>query len=170
MNLIRNCDVDDLIALQEISYRTYNDTFEHLNTSSNMKAYFEKAFNYNQLRDELLNRNSNFYFLFTEGELAGYLKINEYQVQTDIYDPKSLELERIYVKKAFQGNGLGRTLMDKAIEVAIDREKSYIWLGVWEKNVKAIQFYQDNGFYKIGKHSFFMGEEKQTDYIMKKDF
>lgn len=169
MNFVRNCNVDDLIALQEISYRTCHDTFAHLNTSSNMKAYLEKAFNYNQLRNELLNHNANFYFLYSEGELAGYLKINEYQVQTDIYDPKSIELERIYVKKAFQGKGLGRTLMDKATEVAIDRAKSYIWLGVWEKNDRAIQFYQDNGFYKTGEHSFFMGEEKQTDYIMKKD-
>lgn len=84
-------------------------------------------------------------------------------------DPNSIELEKIYVKGIFQGKGLGCMLMDKTIEVARVREKSYIWLGVWEKNDKALQFYKNNGFYEIGKHSFIIGEENQTDYIMRKD-
>jgi len=49
------------------------------------------------------------------------------------------------------------------------RKKSYVWLGVWEKNDKAILFYRKNGFYEVGTHFFFMGEEKQTDFIMRKD-
>lgn len=166
---IRECSLDDLFILRELSYKTYDDTFRHMNSPSNMRAYLEKAFDISKLQDELSNKDSSFYFLYADEELAGYLKLNEYKAQTDICDPKSIEIERIYVKKEFQGKGLGRTLMNKAIDVAWTRKKLYIWLGVWEKNVSALQFYKSNGFYLIGKHPFLMGEEEQTDFILRKD-
>jgi ribosomal protein S18 acetylase RimI-like enzyme len=134
-----------------------------------MKAYLEQAYNINKLREELSNSNSTFYFLYTNEKLSGYLKLNEYKAQTDIYDPQCLEIERIYVTKEFQGKGLGSFLIKKAIDIANIRKKSYVWLGVWERNHKAILFYKKKGFYVIGKHSFFMGEEEQTDFIMRKD-
>lgn len=169
MITIRACTPDDLMLLQIFSCNTYNETFAHLNTPANMNAYLEKAFNYHQLHNELLNPDSYFYFLYSNDDLAGYLKINESQAQTDIHDPDSIELERIYVQKGFQGKGLGLILIHKTIELAKERKKKYIWLGVWEKNEKALQFYQNNGFYEIGKHSFVMGDEDQTDFIMRKD-
>lgn len=166
---IRECTINDLPLLRNISYQTYDDTFRDMNTVSSMIAYLEQAFDIHKLRGELSNSNSVFYFLYSGEELAGYLKLNEYQVQTDINDPGSLEVERIYIIKKFQGQGLGSVLMNKAIETAILRDKHYIWLGVWEKNQKALSFYTGKGFYKMGTHSFFMGEEEQTDYIMRKD-
>lgn len=166
---IRECAMDDLVTLREFSYKTYDDTFRHMNTPSNMKAYLEQAFDICKLRDELSNSNSSFYFLYSDEELSGYLKLNEYKVQTDIYDPQSLEIERIYVAREFQGKGLGNVLVNKAIDVSKIRGKLFVWLGVWEKNDKAILFYKKNGFYVIGKHSFFMGEEEQTDFMMRRD-
>jgi ribosomal protein S18 acetylase RimI-like enzyme len=168
--IFRECVMDDLFTLRELSCKTYSDTFGNMNTPSNMKAYLEQAYNIGKLRDELSNSNSTFYFLYTDDKLSGYLKLNEYKAQTDIYDPQSLEIERIYVTKEFQGKGLGSALMKKVIDSANIRKKSYVWLGVWEKNHKAISFHKKNGFYVIGTHSFFMGEEEQTDFIMRKDF
>lgn len=167
--VFRECAIDDLVTLQELSCKTFSDTFGHMNTPSNMKAYLEKAFNIDKLRDELSNSNSAFYFLYADEKLSGYLKLNEYKAQTDIYDPKSLEIERIYVVKECQGKGLGSFLISKAVDIAITRKKSYIWLGVWEKNHKAVLFYKKHGFYVTGKHPFIMGEEEQTDFIMRKD-
>ena len=166
---IRECTIDDLNILREISYKTYNDTFRHMNTSSNIDTYLEQAFDINKLGGELSNRSSQFYFLYADKQLAGYLKLNECIAQTDLNDPHSIEVERIYVLKEFQGKGLGSTLLNKVIDIANIRRKSYIWLGVWEKNVKALKFYEKSGFYSIGKHSFFMGEEEQTDFILRKD-
>jgi ribosomal protein S18 acetylase RimI-like enzyme len=140
-----------------------------MNTPENMKAYLDKAFDINKLSNEVLNSNSFFYFLYYEEELAGYFKLNEYPAQTEVNDPKALEVERIYIKKKFHSKGLGSVLLNKAIEIANIRKRSYIWLGVWEKNEKALEFYKRNGFYIIGQHSFFMGEEEQTDFIMRKD-
>jgi len=169
MITIRKCILNDLIDLQEVSYKTFDDTFALLNTESNIKSYLENAFTRDKLLYELTNDYSSFYFIFWGDTLAGYMKLNEYQVQTDISDPKSMEIERIYVLNEFQGKGLGKHLLNKAIEIAKKQQKSHIWLGVWEKNNKAIQFYKSNSFYKIGTHPFFMGKEKQTDYIMRKD-
>jgi ribosomal protein S18 acetylase RimI-like enzyme len=167
--VLRECTMDDLVTLRELASETYSDTFGHMNTPANMKAYLERAFNIDKLRDELSNSSSNFYFLCADGELAGYPKLNEYEAQTDIHDPQSLEIERIYIRKEFQGKGLGSFLIEKAIEIASSRKKSYVWLGVWERNHKAISFYEKHGFYVIGAHPFLMGEEEQTDFIMRKD-
>jgi ribosomal protein S18 acetylase RimI-like enzyme len=170
MELItKQCTSDDLHLLREFSYRTFDETFKHLNTPETMEAYLEKAFNNDKMRDELTNRNSSFYFLFADKELAGYLKLNECEAQTDINDPQSIEIERIYVAKEYQGKGLGNILMTKALSIANDRGKLYVWLGVWEKNENGIRFYKKHGFYETGKHSFFMGEEEQTDFIFRKD-
>jgi len=166
---IRDCTIEDLLILREFSYKTYNDTFGHVNTPANMKSYLEQAFEISKLSDELSNRNSLFYFLYADEELAGYLKLNEYAAQTDINDPQYIEIERIYVAKEFHGKGLGSILLNKAIEITSIRKKLYIWLGVWEKNDKALLFYKRNGFYLINKHSFFMGDDEQTDFIMRKD-
>lgn len=166
---LRKCTVEDFSALRELSIRTYYETFAHLNTKEDMEAYLEGAFNADRLTKELNDKNSEFFFLYYNNQLAGYLKLNETPSQTDINDSESLEIERIYVCGEFQGAGLGRFLMDKAIEKAVERNKKYAWLGVWEKNEKAIRFYKKNGFYEIGTHTFVMGEDAQTDYVMRKD-
>ena len=59
--------------------------------------------------------------------------------------------------------------MEQAIAIAISRQKSYLWLGVWEHNTKALAFYQRFGFYRIGSHSFFVGQDEQTDFLLRKD-
>ena len=167
--LFRPCTQDDLDVLQGFSRRTYFETFAEQNTPENMAAYLDKAFGTEKLRGELENRDSAFYFLYCGGTLAGYLKLNEAPAQTDLHDSHSLEIERIYVAKEFQGKGLGRRLMTYAISAAMQRKKAYVWLGVWEKNEKALAFYRKNGFYQIGTHTFVMGDDPQTDYIMRKD-
>lgn len=134
-----------------------------------MTAYLEQAFEVNKICNELADENSRFYFMYSGENLAGYLKLNEAPAQTDINDKYSLEIERIYVTRAFQGDGLGRYLMNTAISKAKERKKEYVWLGVWEKNEKALLFYKKHGFYEIVTHSFIMGDDEQADYIMGKD-
>ena len=121
------------------------------------------------MRAELLNEDSAFYFAYADGKLAGYLKLNAAGAQTELNDSDALELERIYAAPEFHGKGVGQALMDKALTIAREQGKSYVWLGVWEKNEKAIRFYNKNGFYKISTHTFVIGDDAQTDYIMRRD-
>ena len=166
---LRKCTIKDFDTLRELSIRTYYETFANLNTAEDMQEYLDEAFEINKLYCELNNTDSDFFFLYFDDTIAGYLKLNEAPTQTDINDSSSLEIERIYVASDFQGEGLGRYLMEQAIAIAAERKKKYVWLGVWENNEKAIRFYRKNGFYEIGTHTFVMGGDVQTDYVMRKD-
>lgn len=158
--------VSDLQIVRDISYQTYDDTFHHLNTPEVMEAYLMTAFDLEKLKTELQDSNSTFFFLHKDGVLVGYLKINENESQTDIKDADSLELERVYIKKEFHGQGLGKLLINKGLEIARQKNKKRAWLGVWEKNTNAIAFYEKMGFRKTITHDFYMGDERQTDYVM----
>lgn len=165
---IKKCTFEDLGLLQEISVETFNETFKNQNSAENMKAYLEKAFNLKQLEEELSNISSEFYFIYSNKEIAGYLKINTNNAQTEIMGNDSLEIERIYIRKKFHKQGLGKYLINKAIEISIKRNKEKIWLGVWENNESAITFYKRMDFVQTGAHSFYMGDEEQIDFIMTK--
>ncbi|MEV9641384.1 GNAT family N-acetyltransferase [Mammaliicoccus sciuri] len=166
--VINECTIEDIHTLQEISYNTFHETFSHMNSEKNMKTYLEKAFNTKRLEKEVLTPFSKFYFLYWDEKLAGYLKINVNEAQTEEMGKEALEIERIYINKEFQKKGLGKFLLNKGIELAKDQGKKNVWLGVWENNLGAIQFYQKMGFVKTGAHSFYMGDEQQTDFIMMK--
>lgn len=160
--------LDDVIELQTLSKKTYMETFESSNTEENMKAYLEAAFNLEKLKTEIKTEGSTFYFLLID-EIVGYIKINLMPAQTDVYDDAALEVERLYTLKAVHGSGGGKLLMEKAFEMAKTLNKSYVWLGVWEHNERALSFYHKTGYYKIGTHDFIMGDDVQTDFLMRKD-
>lgn len=165
---IKKCTLEDLRKLQEISYETFNETFKHQNSPENMNAYLERAFNLKQLERELSNIFSLFFFVYFNNEVAGYLKVNTNDAQSEEMGDESLEIERIYIRNKFQKHGLGKYLLNKAMEIAVERKKNKIWLGVWEKNENAIAFYIKNGFVQTGAHYFYMGDEEQVDFIMTK--
>ncbi|MGG1720477.1 GNAT family N-acetyltransferase, partial [Bacillus wiedmannii] len=109
-----------------------------------------------QLEKELANLSSQFYFMYFNNEVAGYVKVNTNDAQSEEMGDESLEIERIYIKSTFQKHGLGKHLLNRAIEIAIEHNKKKIWLGVWEKNENAIAFYKKMGFVQVGAHSFYM--------------
>lgn len=153
--------------LQKIGQQTFIETFAEYNTDENMNSYVLHNFSFEKLSSELHNINSEFYFATHENEIIGYLKINFGDSQTELKDNKALEIERIYVVKAFQGKQVGQLLFDKAITIAKNKSAIYAWLGVWEENHKAIQFYTKNGFETFDKHIFKLGDEEQTDLMMR---
>lgn len=166
---IRACTVEDVKTLQAISYHTFHEAFSPMNTEANMNDYLEKAFQVEKLTRELLHPNSFFYFIYHSDELAGYLKVNVQDAQTEDMGDEALEIERIYIKGTFQKKGLGKALLHQALEIARDAQKKSVWLGVWERNLGAIEFYKNLGFIQTDAHAFYMGDEEQTDYIMVKN-
>ncbi|TDL75349.1 GNAT family N-acetyltransferase [Rhodococcus qingshengii] len=167
MNIfIKPCTIEDLCILQDISYETFNETFKDQNSPEIMNAYLERAFNVKQLEKELSNIFSRFFFVYFNNEVAGYLKVNTHDAQSENMGQDSLEIERIYIRGKYQKLGLGKYLINKAIEIAVEQGKNKIWLGVWEKNENAIAFYKKIGFVQAGTHSFYMGDEEQIDFIM----
>lgn len=165
---IKKCNPEDVCELQAISVETFTETFQEQNSPEHLNAYLEKAYNLEQLELEIDNPSSQFFFAYVDQEVAGYLKINTGDAQSETMGEDALEVERIYVKKQFQKHGLGKYLMSKAMEIAQEQKKKKIWLGVWEDNENAIAFYQRKGFSQTGSHSFFMGDDEQVDLIMTK--
>ena len=153
--------------LQEISKQTFSETFSDGNTEENMTKYLDEGFSIEKLSAELNDKNAAFYFATINANVIGYLKHNFGQSQTELQDDKGLEIERIYVTKEFHGKKVGQVLYEKALEIAKLNNSEFVWLGVWEGNPRAINFYNKNGFVEFDKHIFKLGNDKQTDIMMK---
>ncbi|MBD0724150.1 GNAT family N-acetyltransferase [Flavobacterium sp. L1I52] len=159
--------ISDITELQRIGRQTFKETFADSNSEENMKSYLEEDFSLEKLIKEVNNEYSEFYFAKIDNEVIGYLKVNFGESQTELKDNKALEIERIYVLKEFHGKNVGQLLYNKAIEVAEQKGSEYVWLGVWEQNPRAIRFYEKNGFVAFDKHIFKLGNDEQTDIMMK---
>ena len=157
----------DIDQLQNICRQTFIETFSDRNTEDNMKNYLAESFSIEKLTGELNNTNSAFYFATVDSKVIGYLKINFGKAQTELKDQSAIEIERIYVLKEFHGKKVGQILYDTALQIAAQRKADYLWLGVWEKNPRAINFYKKNGFVEFDKHIFKLGDDEQTDIMMK---
>ncbi|MDR4954114.1 GNAT family N-acetyltransferase [Chryseobacterium sp. ES2] len=166
--IINKALAEDIEIVQSLGIQTFSETFAEDNTEEAMKKYLEESFNTEKIKSELNNPDSHFYIAWEEDNPVGYLKVNTGNAQTELQDDSSLEIERIYVKKSHHGKKVGQLLYDQALETAQQLKKSYLWLGVWEENLRALQFYRKNGFVEFDKHIFRLGEEEQTDLMMKK--
>jgi ribosomal protein S18 acetylase RimI-like enzyme len=164
---IRKVTTNDLEELQKIARLTFYETFASGNTEENMNKYLDEAFSFTKLTTELSDNNAEFYFATIDNKVIGYLKLNFGQSQTELQDNKAVEIERIYVLKEYHGKGVGQLLYDQAIKIARQKNAHYVWLGVWEKNPRAINFYKKNGFVEFDKHIFKLGNDEQTDIMMK---
>jgi ribosomal protein S18 acetylase RimI-like enzyme len=164
---IKKASLSDIEILQKIGKQTFIETFAAVNTPENMANYLEESFNTNQLTTELNNPDSQFYLAILENEVIGYLKINFGKAQTESINDNALEIHRIYVLQQFHGKKIGQLFVDKVLEIVNEYPAEYIWLGVWEENHRAIAFYTKNGFAEFDKHIFTLGDDVQTDLLMK---
>lgn len=159
----------DIPALSKLCADTFRETFSHDNTEAELEVFFDDAYNHNILKSELANSESETYLAYVDDELAGYLKVNWGDAQTERELENALEVQRLYVLKAYHGQGVGKALFEKALRIAESGEFDWAWLGVWEKNYKAQHFYKRYGFEKFGEHQFVVTPEKSDiDWLLKK--
>ena len=159
--------LNDIDRLQKIGKQTFYETFATGNTEENMTKYLDEGFSAEKLTTELNDNNAEFYFATLDDNVIGYLKLNFGQSQTELQDDKGLEIERIYVLKEFHEKSVGQLLYNQSIKIARQKNMDYVWLGVWEENPRAIHFYKKNGFVEFDKHIFKLGNDEQTDIMMK---
>jgi len=159
--------LSEVVALQLLSKQTFTETFGAFNSEEDMNNYLNNNLSLDTLKNELSNPNSKFYFAIEGNKKIGYLKLNLGDAQSDVKDPASLEIERIYVLNTYFGKKVGQLLYQKALTMAKELKLKYIWLGVWEKNERAIQFYKKNGFVAFDQHIFKLGTDDQTDLLMR---
>ncbi|MET3979930.1 ribosomal protein S18 acetylase RimI-like enzyme [Mucilaginibacter sp. UYP25] len=165
---IKAVGLADAATLLALSRKTFFDAFLPTNSPAAMEAYASKAFTLPQFEKELSTPDSQFYFALVNGAPGGYIKLNYNSAQTELQDAKAVEVERIYVLDEFQGKQIGQQLIAFAMETAVEKNLKYVWLGVWEHNTRAIKFYKSKGFEQFGSHQFMLGDDEQTDILMKK--
>ena len=158
----------DAPVLQKLGAKTFYDTYGPYNTEEDMEQYIAQKFSIDYLRTELSKATSQNFIAWDKDKAIGYLKINYGTAQTDLRLVDALEIERLFVIPAYQGKQVGKLLLQKAFSLAQDLQKNNIWLNVWEKNLRAIRFYEKNGFQTFNKHLFKLGTVVQTDLMMKR--
>lgn len=154
--------------LEKISRETFQETFADSNTQENMERYLRENLTHEKLGSEIANPDSSFYFAEIDTNVQGYLKINSGNAQSEKISDRSIEIERIYVSAEHHGKGVGKMLLDHAMTIALEKNADQVWLGVWENNLRAIAFYRKNGFEGFDQHVFMLGDDKQTDILMRR--
>jgi GNAT superfamily N-acetyltransferase len=163
---IRYGAIADAQLLSELGARTFYDTFAQDNTPENIDAYLQRSFSPEIQFKELADPGVIFLIAEFEGIPVGYAQLILDSQDEPIKGLKPLEVRRIYASIEHLGKGVGKELMQATIREAQRRNCECIWLGVWEKNQRAIDFYRKWGFREVGSHIFSVGDDPQTDFIM----
>ena len=165
---IEKVSLEKIEILQKIAIQTFTETFGFDNTKEQLQEYFEKSYNLSILKSDIESQESDTYFIISNNKEVGYLKVNWGKEQTEKELDSGFEIQRIYILKEYQGKGFGKKLFEFSLEKAKESKCEWVWLGVWEKNYKAQNFYKKYGFEKFSEHIFSVGDKNDTDWLMRK--
>jgi len=165
---IRRAGPEDARLIAEMSRRSFYDSFAAENTPEDMEQFLSGPFSLQKLVAEVESGDGLFLLAYHAGEPAGYARMRESAAPAAIGYIAPIEIARIYCEKSFIGKGIGKTLMQACLDLALEMKKDGVWLGVWERNLRAIAFYQKWGFEKFGDHIFVVGSDPQTDWYLKR--
>jgi ribosomal protein S18 acetylase RimI-like enzyme len=164
----RRATPEDTALLTSLGAKAFYDTFVAMNTKEDMDQYLQENFSVDRLATELNDSNNSFFIAVSNGQPAGYAKTRKIRPPEELNGANALEIERLYAMKDFIGRNVGSTLMQCCLQHARDEGFHLVWLGVWERNHRAISFYEKWGFEKFGSHPFMLGKDMQTDLLFKK--
>jgi len=162
---IRRAEVSDASLLAELAARTFGETFGADNSPEDLKAHLESSYGAAQQADELADPDVRTLLAYGNNELIGFAQVRRKVFPTCVVAEKPVELHRFYLARSAQGTGAAKPLMLEAREAAQELGGLHLWLGVWERNPRAIAFYLKSGFAKVGSHDFVVGSDTQTDWV-----
>jgi ribosomal protein S18 acetylase RimI-like enzyme len=162
---VHTAHISDAGLIADISRETFYETFAEFNSAANMDKFMSEQFSREILMKEVGEAGNIFFIAWDDGDPVGYALLKENE---KLHGPGAIEIARIYAKKNWIGKGIGSALINKCMDTARAIGKESVWLGVWERNERAIRFYQERGFEKFGTHIFLLGDDPQTDWLMRK--
>ena len=165
---IRCARIEDAKLLAELGAQTFAETFTEDNTPENMAAYLAASFSLQKLTAELTDPLSIFFIAEVDGHAAGYAKLHSGKALVGVGGQKPIELVRLYVSRKWFGRGVGQALMQRCMNEAREKGFQTIWLGVWERNSRALAFYRKWNFREVGEHIFQLGSDSQRDILMQR--
>lgn len=168
MLTIRIADKRDAELIAELSQQTFVETFASMNSKENMDKFQDESFSKELLIKEVGAAGNIFLLAYENEEAVGYVRMRENNNPPELAGINAMEIARLYAVKNAIGKGVGKVLMQECISIAKQKDKALVWLGVWEHNKRAINFYIKWGFEKFATHIFKLGNDNQTDWLMKK--
>jgi ribosomal protein S18 acetylase RimI-like enzyme len=165
---LRYATAADSELIADLSRQTFYEAFQSQNTKENMDKFMAEQFSKEQLMKEVGAKDNLFLLAYFSDEPVGYARIRENNSPPELGISNALEIARIYATANSIGKGVGKALMQKCIDIATEKKAAAIWLGVWEHNRRAIDFYKHWGFEKFSTHIFMLGDDPQNDWLMKK--
>jgi ribosomal protein S18 acetylase RimI-like enzyme len=166
--VIREATIADARLIADISHQTFYDTFAAHNSKENMDKFLYQQFTKGKLILEVGARGNIFLLAYDDDNVAGYVKLRDERVPASMGNVNALEVARLYAMPKQIGKGVGSLLMQSGIDIARQLNKEWLWLGVWEKNQRAIDFYTKWGFEKFDETDFLLGDDLQRDWLMKR--
>ncbi len=166
--IISRAAVKDAELIADLSRQTFYDSFAAANTKEDMDKFMNEQFSRDALIKEVETGNGIFFLAHDGDEAIGYTRMQDGDYYPEFGNLSFIEIARIYAVQSSVGKGVGSAMIKKCIETAKELNREIIWLGVWEHNKRAIDFYTKWGFEKFGEHDFVLGKDVQTDWLMKK--
>jgi ribosomal protein S18 acetylase RimI-like enzyme len=165
---VRSASPEDSRALHEIAESTFRETFGPANTDEDMNLHCSRAFTRETQARELDDPAMDTLVIDDPGShrFAAYAQIRDGAPPPSVRSESPIELQRFYVRSEFHGGGLAKILMDAVLSRARERRADTLWLGVWEKNPRAIRFYEKCGFRPVGDQIFLLGTDPQRDLVL----
>lgn len=155
----------DADTLADLARRTFADTFADDNTAEDLATFLDSTYGADIQRRELNDPGLQYLVAERDGALVAYALLR-HKRSPHVSDPTAIEIQRFYVDRAGHGRGIAQTLMVACIAEASARGAGSLWLGVWERNGRAIRFYAAQGFREVGTQTFVVGSDPQTDVVM----
>jgi ribosomal protein S18 acetylase RimI-like enzyme len=165
---IRIAGANDAELIADMSRKTFYDSFASYNTKENMDKFLNEQFTRDALVKEVGAENNIFLLAYNENTPVGYVRLRENNIPPSLGTDRAIEIARLYALKDSIGTGVGAAMMRKCMDIALEKNYHTIWLGVWEHNQRAIDFYKRWSFEKFAEHDFVLGDDVQKDWLMKK--
>ncbi|MBS1557760.1 MAG: GNAT family N-acetyltransferase [Bacteroidetes bacterium] len=165
---IRKAKIEEVPAIRELAIEVYTDTFADSNTPENLQAFFRDSYDLEKFKTEFYEPDSVLYIALDNLKIIGFLRLRKSNEVEHHLGTNTIELHRMYIHRDYHGTAVARKLIEQAFEYAKKKNYEWMWLGVWEKNPRAQKFYAKWGFERFSEHIFQMGDDPQTDWLLKK--
>ena len=162
----RRGNVDDAAELAGFAAQTFKETFSAMNHPDNMDAHLATSYGLTQQAEELANPLVATILARSDGELVAYAQVRRNPPPPCVTQAAPIELHRFYIDRRAHGTGLASTLMQEVHQVAREFHGRHLWLGVWERNPRAIAFYKKAMFVDVGSTFYMVGPDKQIDRVL----
>ena len=163
-------ELHQLDALQALAIRTFTNAYASQNEARHIEEHIDQSFSLQALKADVSDPSGKYLVAREPNQqvLLGYVKLGTRRTHESVEASSAIEIERIYVDTDSIGMGVGAALMATCIDFAQKQEHDVLWLGVWQNNQRAVNFYERWGFEICGEQIFNMGSDPQPDFVMAK--